>query len=535
MAILPQSKKKRLSKKNMLFQNRTLLLPFSGSGTHQAPQGDMDVSEEARTKIAHRSLISTDSPSRKTGTAPLNNMLSRLPARARYAAAALLLICLVYLTSTLTNAKDYIPEFLPSKVLGEHKNNDGTSVEDVSWAGREVRIALTETGGSHDEVVGALINAFGSLKNVRFELYQEWQRYKSEEIFNDFTLTNELPDAVKPDRLMAEGTNATVPDILISTSCELDTVKLTAQFEQLLAKGKTYMFCFIHHADHWNGSDRQKIMMPWARAGMVDFVTLSEHTALYLREHAVPSWDLPEGTNVTIRTLPPIFPVKSAEAVITEPEAELGFALQGNYEPSRRDYQDIFKHLGAFLAAAKERVLETYQDQPETNVSETASNIMLHLIGHGDRPKVMEHLGRHVVFDADVDYPDFYAILSRTFALLPAFASDTYYDRKASSTVPASLIAGVPLVATRQLLKTYTYVKEEDVWLQEDGEQDFDIIGRILAMTTEQRAAKKAKVRATRDELIRQNKLDVKGWMETALRRTSSQSVGMKSGLEWHA
>lgn len=448
-------------------------------------------------------------------------MSRRFQGLALCAVALLTLSTFVYLTGG-ANTSSYLPAFLPS--APPPQSEPGTPVKDAfyereQWRSkfeREVRVAITEVGGSHDEVVGALLNTFGVQSDVRLELYQRNQRYGIKEIFNEFNVSNPLPAFVQPHMLMADK-NALEPHILVSTTCEMDSVQLKDKWELLLERGNTYMFCVVHHADRWDKTEQQKIMEPWVRAGKVDFVTLSEHTGDYLRKNAVPTWNITKDTAVTIRTLPPVFPVRSP----SKPTNELSFALQGDYDPARRDYASIFAHLQSFLAASA--TANAAQGQ-----SEAGSTIALHLIGHsanGQRPQVPEDLRSNVVFDDSVDYPVFYAILSRAFALLPAFASDTYYDRKASSTVPASLIAGVPLVATRRLLETYSYVNEEDVWLQEEGEADFDVIGRILAMPEEDLRAKKEKVLMSRDRLVAGTQKAVGEWMGEALDKLRLQAA----------
>lgn len=377
---------------------------------------------------------------------------------------------------------------------------------------KQVRVAITEVTGTHDEVSAALINTFGAQPNVKLELYQHAQRYGIKSILDKFELSYPLADFAPFQQLMAHE-DVPEPHILVSTTCELDSIQLKEQFDTLLARGNTYLFCVVHHADRWNGTEQQRNIMPWVKKGMVDMVSLSEHTAKFLEKEAIPYWNVPAGVNVTIRTIVPVFPVESNNA--RGANEDLSFALQGDYDPLRRDYNRIFEHLESFLAAKKERTPET-----SPNVKSSEPNITLHLIGHntaGWRPPVPEPLQANVVFDDSVDYPVFYGILSRTFALLPAFASDTYYDRKASSSVPASLISGTPLIATRRMLETYNYLREEDIWLQNDTESDFDVVGRVLALGPKERQAKKDKVVQRRNAIIQENKAAAARWIESAL------------------
>ena len=116
--------------------------------------------------------------------------------------------------------------------------------------------------------------------------------------------------------------------------------------------------------------------------------------------------------------------------------------MQGDYAPERRDYKRIFGSLG--------NVVKKINGTVDLTNGQPADKVKLHLIGHGPHVQVPENIRNNVAFDEDLSYPDFYRLLSKSYAVIPAFASDTYLDRKASSTVPASLIAGVPLVARRK-------------------------------------------------------------------------------------
>ena len=55
---------------------------------------------------------------------------------------------------------------------------------------------------------------------------------------------------------------------------------------------------------------------------------------------------------------------------------------------------------------------------------------------------------------------EYYRAIRASLAVVPAFASDIYYTKKASSSVAAALIVGTPLLADEQLLKHYTYLSK---------------------------------------------------------------------------
>lgn len=80
-------------------------------------------------------------------------------------------------------------------------------------------------------------------------------------------------------------------------------------------------------------------------------------------------------------------------------------------------------------------------------VSEQNQEPKFHVPGHGPKPEVLDALEANVVFDANLDHLAYYALLSRSFAVLPALVRDEYLGRKASPSIPAGLICGTPVVA----------------------------------------------------------------------------------------
>ena len=362
-------------------------------------------------------------------------------------------------------------------------------------------IAVVETTGYHDEVVAAFVHSFGSQTNLDMSLFQLNQRYGIDRIMGDFNLPKPVPASQSPENLLAE--NDTTWDFLVLTTCEYDRIMLSSQLKTLLEEGKTHLFCVIHHADHWANEDHERFILPWIEKGLVDFVTLSQHTATFFQK-SISAWK----TKPPIRPFAPVFPVnlpKLPQAADAD-KGELGFGLQGLYESSRRDYKTIFSHLQQFI--------DWRSSARGENVN---SNITLHLLGQGTHPEVPDGLVSHVSFDESLDYDEYYSVLSRTFALLPAFATDEYLDRKASSTVPAGLMGGTPLVATKDILKAYSYLPEDAVYLQRKGETEFDVIGKVLKDGGKNRIEKMQTVRNKCAELIRSNSHLVGEWIHEVI------------------
>lgn len=386
-------------------------------------------------------------------------------------------ICLLLTFSLLYHGRSSFPPIAPPAVVRPSP----------------LHITVTESGGSHDEVVAAVVHSFGSQPGAVLDLYQLLPRYNITGLMHTFP--NPPPNPKSPSDFIQSGAVERRPDILVLATCELDAVYLAPVLPKLLADGHTYIFCVVHHADRWADPKMglESALHPWLAANRIEFLTLSPHTSAYLATVGLSSWAAPAPR---IRTLVPVFP-RSAEAdtVSTAPS----FAIQGDYDPARRNYASAFSHLSTLL--------------------ETAPNATMHLLGNGKRPQVPENVAKNVEFDESLSYPAYYAIVARAFALLPAFASNEYLDRKASSSVPASLIAGTPLVATRNILKAYSYLDEGVVWVQEEGEGDIEVVARVIKMGEEARAEKKAAVAKKCAELVEGNLKLVGGWVEEALTR----------------
>lgn len=383
-----------------------------------------------------------------------------------------------------------------SSAAYESSGVKGISLDDV--AREPLSVAVVETTGYHDEVVAAFVHSFGSQKNSNLSLFQHNQRYGIEKIMQDFKIPNPVPTSQRPTTLLAN--NATKFDVLVLTTCEFDRIKLASQLETLLEEGKTHLLCVVHHADHWANEDHEGFITPWIEKGLVDFITLSQHTATFLQETGMSAWK----TKAPVRPFAPVFPVNLPKLpkTVDADNGELGFGLQGLYESTRRNYESIFSHLQKFI--------DSRSSEEDGTIN---SNVTLHLLGQGTHPEVPGALTSHVSFDEGLDYNDYYSILSRTFALLPAFANDEYLDRKASSTVPAGLIGGTPLVATQEILAAYSYLPEDAVYLQNKDETEFDVIGRVLQDAGERRLEKMQMVRTKCAELVESNSRLVEGWI----------------------
>ncbi|KAI5456657.1 hypothetical protein BGZ63DRAFT_323453, partial [Mariannaea sp. PMI_226] len=374
-----------------------------------------------------------------------------------------------------------------------------------------VRISIIESVGTHDEVTAALVHSFGGYPDAELRLYLRNQRFGIDAIISNLDLTSPIISINHSDVFYTDAHSQPPPEILVLTTCVLDIrhSSMVEALDYLLSSTTTHLFCIIHHADHWEAGDYVDTARKWVDQGRLDFITLSQHTNDFFTTRTAPKWNSDFSIygvtkpGVVVRTFPPVFPVDIAEsdAVIS---GEISLAMQGNYESQRRDYDGIFRGLGQIMAKAASSI-------PTSNDSE--STVILHLVGHGNLPQVPSEIEANVIFDHDLSYPDFYKLLSHAFAILPAFASDGYYDRKASSSVPAALIAGSPLVANEKLLAAYSYYPREAAWVAKEDEKELDVVERVIN-EHEEYLKKRSAVRAACRQLAAENRINVANWIK---------------------
>ncbi|KAK6542934.1 hypothetical protein TWF694_006872 [Orbilia ellipsospora] len=439
-------------------------------------------------------------------------------------------ILLIFALTSLFLAGTFIYQ-APSRPTSGTFGPSSNPGERLLYEDRPLRISVIETGGSHDEVIAALVNAWGKLPGAELSFFQRLSRYGSHDIMRTLDLSNPIPDPRGMNDFRKWEGGDPDPDIIIAATCELDMRMYLQNMTQLLEHTKAYLFCVIHHADRW-GIPEHKLeepLSPWVRARRVEFLALSPHTAEFVVEKSLNKWKVvkEEGHQPLVRHFVPVFPVQLPP--IPTDDSSLSFGLQGDFGQERRDYKMVFRRLGEFLKPASqknnakrqdtdtEKEMESDEDSQKAEIA--PRNITLHLVGHGRHPPVPEDVINNVVFDEGLNYIDFYTILSRCFALLPAFATPEYLDRKASSTVPAGLIAGSPLVASKEIVDAYAYLTEDAVWLQAPEETDFDVIGRVLQLPNEERKAKAAKVRDLTKKIIDENIILARKWTLEAFKK----------------
>ncbi|KAK9803980.1 hypothetical protein WJX72_009953 [[Myrmecia] bisecta] len=163
-----------------------------------------------------------------------------------------------------------------------------------------------------------------------------------------------------------------------------------------------------------------------------------------------------------------------------------GFAVQGLFQSHRRNYAQTFEEIA---------------ESPELAGN---PDFVLHVIGQGnvDVPASLEH---RIIIDTALPYKEYYASIRGCLAVLPAFASNMYYTKKASSSVAAAVVCKTPLIADEQLLKSYTYLTEASVYLKTPGETDAACMARVMKMSPEDIASRQAALDAVTQAIYADN------------------------------
>ncbi|KAG2498446.1 hypothetical protein HYH03_003703 [Edaphochlamys debaryana] len=183
-----------------------------------------------------------------------------------------------------------------------------------------------------------------------------------------------------------------------------------------------------------------------------------------------------------------------------------GFVVQGTLRQWRnttatgliRDYTGLWGQLGAHRGAGAVRVT---------------------VLGSGGFRKqlaVPPDLDEQVEFRSGLPYPKFWNAIHRSWALVPAFGNGKYLTSRISSTMLASLTACVPIIASRAILDVYTFLRNEHVFLQGEGEGEVDVMVRVLAMDDAALFAKRSALCKLREEMARRSAQVIREALELA-------------------
>lgn len=378
-------------------------------------------------------------------------------------------------------------------------------------------VAVLESEGCHDEVTAALVYAFAQQPLTNVTLYLKKARFGIQPIYHSF-FSSGRPGADAPVRATSRdfsprNLQQAAPHVVVMVTGEFDFA-LDAGLAHLFEHSpNTRLLCVIHHADWWrvvedDAATHELVAKaaPWIASRRITFLTLSPHVHHYLLKTITPTWKTLIDVPPRIETFVPVFPVDPALSSATAfnlGAEEIGFAIQGNASPGRRNYTKVVLQLA------------------ELRRHKTAPDVRLHLLSGSsaiEQVAIPAEVAEHVVVHRSLDYADYYRLLGQNVALLTAFESNAYYYERASSTIPAALISGTPVIADQRLLDAYSYLDRSLVWFREPGEEEMDVAVKVARETSaEERRARSAQVRRKNRDLCRANVQMIASWVrETA-------------------
>ena len=317
----------------------------------------------------------------------------------------------------------------------------------------KVNVALVETGGSHDEVAASLYYAIGSVPCVHTSMYLALPRFGIENVYSWLRRRYKLsPYSISPpNEFQSDHTSS--PNIIVLVTCEHDVFTADTALHYYFEHGSKHQMivCVMHHVDRFRNVEER--LRRWARAGRLRIITLSTHTADELRKE-VNNFQQDIYKGVAIDVFPPVFPAPLEPN--PSPTDRISIAIQGNFEDTRREY---LKTLLEF-----ERMID---ELPQPIVS----RIQFILAGNGKEVGIPAKVMPYVSVNFSLDFIPYYNLLHESFALIPAFADESYYKTKASSSVATSFIANTPILGSQRLLESYGYLSKESIWEEEHVEE----------------------------------------------------------------
>jgi hypothetical protein len=310
-------------------------------------------------------------------------------------------------------------------------------------------VALVETGGSHDEVTASLYYAVGSVPGVYTSMYLALPRFGIENVYAWIRRRYKLsPYSISRTYDFQTGT-ADSPNVVILVSCEHDVYAADTELHNYFERGSKHqtLVCVMHHVDRFKKVEER--VRRWARAGRLRFITLSTHTAKGLRKE-IDNYQQGLYKEVPINAFPPVFPAPLDPN--PPPSNRISIAIQGNFENTRRGYLKTLLEFERMIDELPQPIL---------------SRIHFILVGNGNEVGVPGKVMPYVSVNFSLDFIPYYNLLHQAFALIPAFADEGYYEIKASSSVPASLIANAPILGSQRLIESYGYLSRESMWEEE--------------------------------------------------------------------
>ncbi|KAJ3279887.1 hypothetical protein HK104_001089 [Borealophlyctis nickersoniae] len=359
------------------------------------------------------------------------------------------------------------------------------------------RVAIVDSGEAQHEVIAALISTFGRILRQsrsksaidplrKISLYSKHPgktrgfRQLMGNIYPNVTFAIHKLEKYKP-LTEKHGSVTGELEILVMTACEQDVYNVRLKPARL--SRRFIAICIVHQPGYLHaGRNMLPMFQEWVKVPeKIRFITLSPHMEYYLNKRTFPNhWGKlmqENGEKVLSKELlgrlrtgwfVPVIPAPLDMEDTKQDENQTIISIP-TFESNGRNYTHIFASLDAIL-------------HPIDNVDGAAPppNVHIQLIGSGRPPNIPDTLKNHVTVLRKLSHREYYKALGTSTLLVPAFGTPDYYFNKSSSSIPASIIAGIPILTSRRVLNSYDYLSLNSVVMQEEWEEDMEAVVRAI-------------------------------------------------------
>ncbi|KDQ54573.1 hypothetical protein JAAARDRAFT_38258 [Jaapia argillacea MUCL 33604] len=282
-------------------------------------------------------------------------------------------------------------------------------------------------------------------------------------------------------------------DLVLLGTCNFDFrdwgKEMIAIWDSRPADQKFQVACVAHNLNdmHYWSDDFTAL----SERGVLRIIAIADHVAHAFHEFFQDLADEPEliasgfeyiktDVHVPVLDLPPR--TRTPSQVLSQA------VVQGFFSPERRDYARLFQELTQAiledpavwgyqaLNATSEKVFKPIPDS-------SVPPFQLNLAGEGYLE--VPHVLRNVVKKhAGLSYPEFYDLMESMDVVIPAFATNIYYEKQASSTVVMAIECDVPMLVTHRFRESYTYADDDRVLITRP--QGLSEIGALKVFRTQQ-------------------------------------------------
>ncbi|WOO78695.1 uncharacterized protein LOC62_02G002234 [Vanrija pseudolonga] len=210
-----------------------------------------------------------------------------------------------------------------------------------------------------------------------------------------------------------------------------------------------------------------EIYAPWAESDRLDVLTLGSHTGQEVRrtigrwaeETRSTAWE-----RVPVLDWAPVFdpPLSRVPRKVVTGRFDKA-AIIGRIQQSSRDYEGVMRELEQAILADPPAWGYKVEGIPQRIIPIEDSPFTLHFIGLNEHkvefpPLLVAEENPVVVVHPKVTNVEYYSLIRSMDIVLPAFNTDAYYKVRSSASIPAAIMCETPLLASRRLLESYTYL-----------------------------------------------------------------------------